>query len=149
MALRRNAKYVCKKLNEQQCFDKEANCEEIICPFSINVSGAEGFWKDGAHLNGEMNDYIVYLVATAKDYNVHILPFAFSLVPTEDYENWMWLLTVVIEALGDFESFTVLSDRQKGLLSAVAAVFPKAGHRFCLRHIKENIDRKGTERNVG
>ncbi|KAE9353107.1 hypothetical protein PF008_g5145 [Phytophthora fragariae] len=40
-----NAKYVCKKLNGQQFFYKEANAEEIVCPFSINVSGIEGFWK--------------------------------------------------------------------------------------------------------
>ncbi|KAE9016341.1 hypothetical protein PR003_g15930 [Phytophthora rubi] len=101
------------------------------------------FGVDGAHVKGEMNNYGVVLVATAKDYNNHILPFAFSLVPTENNENCCWFLRLVHDALGDLECFTVLSDRQKGLLAAVAEVFPLAGHRFCLRHIKENINRKG------
>ncbi|POM76371.1 Uncharacterized protein PHPALM_6397 [Phytophthora palmivora] len=81
---------------------------------------------DGAHLKGEMNNYGVFLVTTAKDYNDHILPFAFSL-----------------EALGSIERFTVVSDRMKGLLSAVHDVYPKEGHRFCLRHIKGNINSHG------
>uniref|UniRef100_K3WPC3 MULE transposase domain-containing protein n=1 Tax=Globisporangium ultimum (strain ATCC 200006 / CBS 805.95 / DAOM BR144) TaxID=431595 RepID=K3WPC3_GLOUD len=36
-----------------------------------------------------------------------------------------------------------VSDRQKDLLSAVAEVFPSTGHRFCLRHIMNNINRLG------
>jgi hypothetical protein len=40
-----NAKYVCKKLNGQQYFDKDVPIEDIQCPFSINVSGFEGFGR--------------------------------------------------------------------------------------------------------
>ncbi|GMF60863.1 unnamed protein product [Phytophthora fragariaefolia] len=40
-----NAKFVYKKLNGQQGFDKKANREEIVCPFSIHVSGTEGSGK--------------------------------------------------------------------------------------------------------
>ncbi|POM81886.1 Hypothetical protein PHPALM_76 [Phytophthora palmivora] len=40
-----NAKYVCKKLNGQQFFDQTVANEDISCPFSINVSGCDGFWK--------------------------------------------------------------------------------------------------------
>jgi hypothetical protein len=98
---------------------------------------------DGAHLKGEMNNYGVFLVATAKDFNNHILPFAFSLVLVENYDHWVWFLRVIREAFEDLERFTVVSDRQKGLLSAVGEVFPLAGHRFCLRHIKGNISSKG------
>ncbi|OWZ10247.1 hypothetical protein PHMEG_00016928 [Phytophthora megakarya] len=47
------------------------------------------------------------------------------------------------ESLGELECFTALCDRQKGLLAAVAEVFTRAGHRFCLRHIKSNINSKG------
>ncbi|KAE9340059.1 hypothetical protein PR003_g10702 [Phytophthora rubi] len=39
------------------------------------------------------------------------------------------------------ERFTALSDRQKGLLAAVAQVFPQAGHRFCLRDLMDNAQR--------
>ncbi|POM76066.1 LOW QUALITY PROTEIN: Hypothetical protein PHPALM_6739 [Phytophthora palmivora] len=70
---------------------------------------------DGAHLKGEMNNYGVFLVAMAKDYNNHILPFAFSLVPVQNYDHWVWFLNIVKEALSSIERFTVVSDRMKGL----------------------------------
>ncbi|OWZ13307.1 hypothetical protein PHMEG_00013391 [Phytophthora megakarya] len=40
-----NAKYVCKKLNGQPFFDNEVSLEDVVCPFSFNVCGNEGFWK--------------------------------------------------------------------------------------------------------
>eukprot|EP00644_Phytophthora_capsici_P008107 jgi/Phyca11/125815/e_gw1.60.138.1 len=40
-----NAKYVCKKLNGQQFFDKNTSYDEIKCPFAINVNGVDGSWK--------------------------------------------------------------------------------------------------------
>ncbi|GJW28096.1 mutator type transposase [Tanacetum coccineum] len=54
---------------------------------------------------------------------------------------WSWFLT----CLGDDldltrdSNFTFISDRQKGLIPALAQVFPCAEHRFCLRHIHENM----------
>ncbi|RAW23671.1 hypothetical protein PC110_g19901 [Phytophthora cactorum] len=95
---------------------------------------------DGAHLKGDMNKRGIVLVATAKDYNNHVVPFAFGLVRVEDYDNWCWFMTCVKFATG-LTHLTVVSDRQKGLLSAVAEVFPEAGHRFCLRHIMDSINR--------
>ncbi|GMF37912.1 unnamed protein product [Phytophthora lilii] len=62
----------------------------------------------------------------------------------ENNDHWVWFLSVVKEAWGDLDRFTIVSDRQKGLLSAVETVFPNAGHRFCLRHIKSNLSSKGT-----
>ncbi|OWZ19018.1 hypothetical protein PHMEG_0006789 [Phytophthora megakarya] len=95
-----------------------------------------------------MKNYGVFLVATAKDFNNHILPFAFSLVPVENYEHWIWFSNVIKEALGDLTRFTAVSDRQKGLLAAVDEVFPEAGHRFCFRHIKSNINSKVFEKEL-
>ncbi|KAF4130877.1 MULE transposase domain-containing protein [Phytophthora infestans] len=93
----------------------------------------------GAHIE-DMNKRGGFLVATTKDYNNHIIPFGFALVPTENYDNWVWFLRAVKDAI-KVERITILSDRQKGLISAVAEVFPSAGHRFCLRHIMDNINR--------
>ncbi|GJR43630.1 mutator type transposase [Tanacetum coccineum] len=36
-------------------------------------------------------------------------------------------------------NFTFTSDRQKGIISAIKTVYPSAEHRYCLRHIHENI----------
>ncbi|CAI9288182.1 unnamed protein product [Lactuca saligna] len=36
-------------------------------------------------------------------------------------------------------NFTFISDRQKGLLLAIEQLFPNAEHRFCIRHIYQNM----------
>ncbi|GMF40100.1 unnamed protein product [Phytophthora fragariaefolia] len=55
------------------------------------------FGFDGAHLKGEMNQYGVFLVATAKDFDKSIVPFTFSIVPKENYDHWCWFLRHVKE----------------------------------------------------
>ncbi|CAI9285679.1 unnamed protein product [Lactuca saligna] len=58
------------------------------------------------------------------------------------------LRVVCKECLGDDlelysnSNFTFMSDRQKGLLPAIAQLYPQAEHRFCLRHIYENMRKK-------
>ncbi|KAE8967337.1 hypothetical protein PR001_g28134 [Phytophthora rubi] len=99
---------------------------------------------DAAHLKGEMYKRGVFLVATTKDYNNHVIPFAFALVPVETFDHWFWFMECVKSATG-IDRFTALSDRQKGLLAAVAQVFPQAGHRFCLRHLMDNAQRSGAK----
>ncbi|KAK9074462.1 hypothetical protein SSX86_007060 [Deinandra increscens subsp. villosa] len=41
--------------------------------------------------------------------------------------------------MGRNSNFTFISDRQKGIIPAISEVFPCAEHRYCLRHISENI----------
>ncbi|CAI9289963.1 unnamed protein product [Lactuca saligna] len=41
--------------------------------------------------------------------------------------------------LGTNSNFTFMTDRQKGVLPAIAKLFPCAEHRYCLRHIHENM----------
>ncbi|GJT81674.1 heat stress transcription factor B-4-like protein [Tanacetum coccineum] len=36
-------------------------------------------------------------------------------------------------------NFTIISDRQKGIISAIKTIYPSVEHRYCLRHIHENI----------
>ncbi|GJV06358.1 ribonuclease H-like domain-containing protein, partial [Tanacetum coccineum] len=50
-----------------------------------------------------------------------------------------------VQCLGDDidlhpnSNFTFISDRQKGIILAIKTVYPSAEHRYCLRHIHENI----------
>ncbi|GKA99822.1 mutator type transposase [Tanacetum coccineum] len=55
---------------------------------------------------------------------------------------WKWFLDYY--CLGDDLSFskhnfTFISDRQKGVIPAIAENFPNAEHRFCLKHIYDNM----------
>nr|GEX79375.1 hypothetical protein [Tanacetum cinerariifolium] len=52
---------------------------------------------------------------------------------------------VLVECLGDDidlhpnSNFTFITDRQKGIILAIKTVYPSAEHRYCLRHIHENM----------
>ncbi|ETP18617.1 hypothetical protein F441_07174 [Phytophthora nicotianae CJ01A1] len=79
------AKYQCKKLNGVQVFDRETPLDNLECPFFINVYGKNGVWKltkaNFAHnhaKDGVMNMISVFLVATANNFNNHVVPFALA-----------------------------------------------------------------------
>nr|KAJ0184576.1 hypothetical protein LSAT_V11C900472230 [Lactuca sativa] len=97
---------------------------------------------DGAHMKGPYPGQI--LTAVGLDSNNGIYPLAYAIVEIENCESWKWFL----ECLGDdldlhaMSNFTFVSDRQKGLLQAVSQLFPCAEHRFCLRHIHENMKKQ-------
>nr|KAJ0220802.1 hypothetical protein LSAT_V11C200091720 [Lactuca sativa] len=97
---------------------------------------------DGAHMKGPYPGLI--LNAVGLDSNNGIYPLAYAIIEIENCESWKWFL----ECLGDdldlhaMSNFTFVSDRQKGLLQAVSQLFPCAKHRFCLRHIHENMKKQ-------
>jgi hypothetical protein len=70
------------------------------------------------------------LAATGRDDNNNIFPIAWAMVAKEDTENLKWFLEQLKEALGgdygNFGHYTIMSDRQKGLLKAVSTIFPNS-----------------------
>ena len=100
---------------------------------------------DGTHLKSK---YLgILLAATAVDALGSLFPVAHAVIDAENDENWLWFLTTlrrnVIEpnAPGFLQNgrLVLLSNRQKGLLDGVGAVFPSNPHGYCLRHLKENF----------
>ncbi|CAM0944733.1 unnamed protein product [Alopecurus aequalis] len=91
------------------------------------------------------------LAATGRDGNNNIFPIAFGVVDKEDTASWLWFLTQLKYCIGEsgkFGNYTIMSDRQKGLLKAISHVFPNSPGRYYLRHIFANFQRvgfKGTE----
>nr|KAJ0226779.1 hypothetical protein LSAT_V11C100003540 [Lactuca sativa] len=85
---------------------------------------------DGAFMKGPFPGQV--LTTVGLDSNNDIYPLAYAIVETENMSSWKWFL----ECLGDDlelysnSNFTFMSDRQK------------AEHRFCLRHIYENMRKK-------
>ncbi|KAG8364970.1 hypothetical protein BUALT_Bualt18G0053900 [Buddleja alternifolia] len=65
----------------------------------------------------------------------------------EKYKTWEWFLELLIADLEIRNSFhyTVISDKQKGLIKAIDKLLPNSEHRFCLRHMYNNFkkDHKG------
>jgi transposase-like protein len=60
-----------------------------------------------------------------------------SMVEVECPSSWEWFLITLREDLNitNTSPWTIISDKQKGLINAVQKVFPDAEHRFCVRHM--------------
>nr|GEX87214.1 hypothetical protein [Tanacetum cinerariifolium] len=81
------------------------------------------------------------LTAVGVDPNNGTYPLAYAVVEVETKDSWTWFL----DCLGDNlqlarnSNFTFITDRQKGLIHALQELFPAAEHRYCLKHIYDNM----------
>ncbi|KAK9049537.1 hypothetical protein SSX86_031493 [Deinandra increscens subsp. villosa] len=101
--------------------------------------GRELLGLDGAFLKGPFPGQL--LTAVGLDPNNGIYPLAYAIVEAETMLSWSWFLQCLADDLdlGIKSNYTFISDRQKGIIPALQKVFPCAEHRFCLRHILENM----------
>nr|KAJ0219418.1 hypothetical protein LSAT_V11C300120670 [Lactuca sativa] len=86
---------------------------------------------DGAFMKGPYPGQI--LSAMGIDGNNGTYPLAYAVVESESTNSWTWFLTCLEDDLGLGTNFYIY-DRQ-----AKAKLFPCAEHRYCLRHIHENM----------
>ncbi|XP_057775377.1 uncharacterized protein LOC130994346 [Salvia miltiorrhiza] len=93
---------------------------------------------DGCFLKTYLGGHL--LCATGKDGNNGMFPLAWAAVEAENEACWTWFLETLFADLdlGDGSGWTFISDQQKGLQNAVAALAPQAEHRNCARHIYMN-----------
>ncbi|GJS97805.1 mutator type transposase [Tanacetum coccineum] len=63
-------------------------------------------------------------------------------VESESLDYWKWFLTQLGDDLELYSNsdFTFITDRHKGLLPAIKTLFPAAEHRYCVRHINQNMN---------
>ncbi|XP_039118745.1 uncharacterized protein LOC120254772 [Dioscorea cayenensis subsp. rotundata] len=89
---------------------------------------------DGNHLLGKYGG--ILLGATAKDGNEGIFHLAFTIVDNETNDNWTWFISTLCDAIYGEDDYhkiiTFISDRSKGLVNAIAKVFPSTSHGYCL-----------------
>ncbi|GKC00919.1 mutator type transposase, partial [Tanacetum coccineum] len=105
----------------------------------FRACGREILGLDGCFMSGPWPGQI--LTAVGVDANNGIYPVAYAIVEAESKASWCWFLNLLGEDLGIEANFnyTFIFDRQKGLIQAIASVFPSAEHRYCVRHIHENM----------
>ncbi|KAM0882954.1 hypothetical protein ACQ4PT_031942 [Festuca glaucescens] len=98
---------------------------------------------DGCHIKTRYKGQL--LTAVGIDPNDCIYPIAFGLVEVECTNSWEWFLTTLRDDLNitNTSPWTIISDKQKGLIKAVTKVFPDAEHRFCVRHLYQNFQKAG------
>ncbi|KAL8472249.1 hypothetical protein ACS0TY_029459 [Phlomoides rotata] len=100
--------------------------------------GVDGCWLKGPHGG-------ILLSAVGVDPGNSIFPLAYAVVSKENKDTWGWFLRLLKSDLniGRPSAYTIMSDKQKGLIIAVNEVFPGAEHRFCVRHLHNNFQKTG------
>ena len=86
-------------------------CRPIIC-------------LDGCHIKTKFGGQL--LTAVGMDPNDCIYPIAIAVVEVESLATWKWFLQKLKEDLGidNTYTWTIMTDKQKGLIPAVQQVFP-------------------------
>ncbi|XP_021744717.1 uncharacterized protein LOC110710694 [Chenopodium quinoa] len=123
--------------------------------FAAQVKGFLGGYRpiigiDGAHLSGYYKG--IMLTAVGIDGNNEIFVIAYGLVSTESIETWAYFfrnLKILFQQHGcEKDDWTFISDRMRGVDSAVFEVFPRATRRICCQHLYSNCKNKGWSGNA-
>ncbi|XP_020587097.1 uncharacterized protein LOC110029241 [Phalaenopsis equestris] len=90
---------------------------------------------DSAELHGKYAGN--FLVATGVDGNDSLFPLAFAITESETESTWTWFLGCIRQCLTNRVDVTIISDRGRGLMEAVKAVYPSglASHRYCMKQL--------------
>ncbi|KAK8946345.1 hypothetical protein KSP39_PZI006942 [Platanthera zijinensis] len=133
-------KIQCKQsLKSDACIFKRL----YICWGALKVGFLQGcrpiIGLDGTHLKTTNGG--VLLCAVGVDGNNGIYPVAYAMVRRENGKSWEWFIGLLIRDLNIVNNYawTIMSDKQKGLIRAVQELLPNAEHRFCLRHMYGNF----------
>ncbi|KAK8538974.1 hypothetical protein V6N13_082750 [Hibiscus sabdariffa] len=97
---------------------------------------------DGCHMKGYYGGS--FLADIALDSNDNIYPIAYAVVEAKNQSSWSWFLSLLGTDLeiGSMDNFTILLDKQKGLIEAISEVFTCAEHMTCVRHLYSNFKNK-------
>src|ERR1700710_1917511 len=87
---------------------------------------------------------MMLLVACGIDANDKVVPIAWALVPIENETWWTWFLGYLKHciSISESEDYIFISDREKGMATAVPAVFDKSIHLHCCQHIADNLQQR-------
>ncbi|KAG7358033.1 MULE transposase domain containing protein [Nitzschia inconspicua] len=104
---------------------------------------------DGAHLMSKWKGTLYIASVQTACNNIYRVSFAI-MKDGEDAEGWRWFLELLVQAVPmqhpdnrcKFCYFTLISDRQKGLIQALQQEFPDNHHCFCSVHIARNVEKE-------
>ncbi|XP_039118051.1 uncharacterized protein LOC120253919 [Dioscorea cayenensis subsp. rotundata] len=111
------------------------------CAIGFKTGCRPLLYLDGTHLLGKYEGTL--LGAMGKDGNDGFFHVAFAIVDNEMDANWTWFLSKLGDTIYNDDEYvkliTFISDRSKGLINAVAKIFPSSPHAYCLRHLEANF----------
>ncbi|KAH0650237.1 hypothetical protein KY284_030149 [Solanum tuberosum] len=71
-----------------------------------------------------------------------VLPLAYGIVDSENDDSWLWFFENFKNAFGEREDMCFVSDRNKSIWNATAAVYPEFRHYACVYHLWTNLLKK-------
>jgi transposase-like protein len=97
---------------------------------------------DGCFFNGATNGEL--LCAIGRDANNQMYHVAWAVVEKETNNSWDWFCDLLVRDLGvgEGDDWVIISNQQKGILTAVQKWAPNVEHRNCARHIYANWRKK-------
>ncbi|GMJ14046.1 MUSTANG 7 [Hibiscus trionum] len=143
--------YFCEKIKETNPGSiatlntkDDSSFHRLFVSFHASISGfLQGcrplFFLDSTILNSKYQG--VLLAATAADAEDGIFPVAFAVVDDETEDNWTWFLRELKSAVSTSSQLTFVADFENGLKQALADVFDKCYHSYCLRHLADKLNR--------
>ncbi|CAL8167965.1 unnamed protein product [Prunus armeniaca] len=101
----------------------------------------DGCWPvvclDGCHVKGPHLGQV--LSAMGVYANNGMFPLAYAYVEIESNSTWLWFLKLLSGDLNIRNNYVFMTNKQKGLIDVVDALFPHAEHRHCLKHLYGNF----------
>lgn len=107
------------------------------CALGFNAGCRPLLFLDGTFLKDKYKG--ILLSATAINGENEIFPLAYAICNAENESNWEWFLSRLKQVVLENRKLTFISDRCKGLIEAIACVYPESHHAYCLRHLKANF----------
>ncbi|XP_068639516.1 uncharacterized protein [Aristolochia californica] len=125
-------------------FGHEKMFKCIFWAFGSSIAGFQYYRPlisvDGTHLYGKYPHCL--LIATTLDGNNGLFPLAFAIVESKNQNSWKGFLVCLDHfVIKGKKPFTLISDRQKGLIRAAEKQFlpSECFHHFCVRHLVANF----------
>jgi hypothetical protein len=125
----------------------------VICPSATRYASRffrRFFGFDATHTKSKYCQMLMIMAGI--DANGNILPLAWALVPTENEYWWQWFCGRVDECFPHFQrygaedpddllshKFVFISDRDKGLKSAIRSTWKNGIAAHCCQHIADNV----------
>ena len=119
----------------------DGNFEQLIVAHAVSIQGfAMGCRPiiaiESSHMSGPYGGPL--FSATTYDANDYMFLLAFSIMSSENYEDWCWFLQNLKKFVGE-KAVIIISDRDLALLCSVPKVFGLENHAYCYRHLKDNF----------
>ncbi|GKV10451.1 hypothetical protein SLEP1_g21813 [Rubroshorea leprosula] len=124
---------------------EDTSFHRLFVSFHASISGFQQgcrplLFLDSVPVNSKYQGNL--LSATAADAEDGIFPVAFGVVDAENEDNWRWFLQELKSAVSLSTEITFIADFQHGIKEALAEVFDKSYHSYCLRRLAEKLIRE-------